>query len=815
MLRRLLLAIVLSLAALAVPAHAAATQYEAESAALSGGAVVNTEHSGYTGTGFVAGYTDGNKGNAATTFAVSAQAGAATVSLRYANGTGATMSLSVYVNGTKIRQTVLPPVGAWNAWGTKDETLTLRAGANTIAYRFDTTDLGNVNLDNITVSEPVAALPYEMETAFLAGGATVATSTGGYSGTGYAAGFTGTGARAIRTVTMPAAGSAVTTVRYTNTTGSAKTLSTYVNGLKTGRLTLPAGTGWLTTTHTPTLRAGLNLIGYQYDTGDTGNVGLDGISVAGAGTLNARGATVPYTEYEAESGSTNAGVIGPDRTYLTQAAESSGRRAVKLDATGEYVQFTLTKPANSIVVRYVVPDNAAGTGTTAPLALYANGTKLRDLSLSSTYSWVYGAYPYHNDPAGGSPHHFYDEVRARLTDLPAGTVLKLQKDASSTAPYYVIDLIDTEQVGSAYAMPADHLSVTSYGAVADDSGDDTAAINSAISAARAQGKGVWIPAGTFVINARVNVAGVSVRGAGQWHTTVRGTNGKGGFYATGSNVQIADLTIAGDVRYRDDQAFDTGIEGNFGTGSLVHNVWMEHVKVGMWIDSGTDGLYVAGVRIRDTFADGVNIHANVRNTRFDQSVVRNTGDDGLAMFSEGAPVTNSAFTFNTVTLPMLANTVGVYGGSGNRVEDNLLSDTVTASAGIAISTRFAPVPFSGTTSVQRNTLARTGGYEPNWPAQLGGLWIYADTADITAPVLVRDVTINDSTYQGLLLSWQKTISNLTLDRVTIAGAGTYGIEAGAAGSATANNVTVTGAASGGLNNLTGYTFVRGQGNSGW
>lgn len=125
------------------------------------------------------------------------------------------------------------------------------------------------------------------------------------------------------------------------------------------------------------------------------------------------------------------------------------------------------------------------------------------------------------------------------------------------------------------------------------------------------------------------------------------------------------------------------------------------------------------------------------------------------------------------------------------------------------------MPFSGTTSVQRNTLSRTGGFEPNWGSQLGALWIYADTADITAPVLVRDLTIVDSTYQAILLSYQKTITNLTLDHITVTGTGGYAIEANAAGNATANYVTVTGATSGGLNNLTGYTFVRGPGNSGW
>ncbi|GAA1667364.1 hypothetical protein GCM10009765_16030 [Fodinicola feengrottensis] len=778
-----------------------------------------TDHTGYTGSGFVGGYTDTNKGNATTSFAVSSSsASMASVALRYANGTGVNMTLSLYVNGTKQQQISLSSPGDWNTWGTETESVSLNGGNNTIAYKFDSTDSGNVNLDNLTVTPttpPGTGPTYDLETAFVSGGPSVAATTGGFTGTGYVTGFTGVGARAIETVNAPAAGAYTATLRFANGTGATKTLSVYLNGLKTGQLSLPAGSGWLTVDQNVSLRAGLNLIGYQYDSGDSGNVSLDNVTVAGSAALANRGATVPYTEYEAESGSTNASVIGPDRTYLTLASESSGRRAVQLSSTGQYVQFTLTKPTNSIVLRYAIPDNAAGTGITAPLALYANGNKIQDLSLSSTYSWVYGAYPYNNDPAGGSGHHFYDEIRAQIGSWPAGTVLKLQKDASSTASYYAIDLIDTEQVAAALAMPANYLSITSYGAVANDSGDDTSAINSAISAAQSQGKGVWIPAGTFITTSRFNVSGVSIRGAGPWYSTLRGTNGKGGFYGTGGNVQLADFTFAGDVRYRDDQNFDSALDGTFGAGSLVFNVWIEHVKVGMWIDSGTSGFYAAGVRIRDTFADGVNIHANVSNIRVDQSVTRNTGDDALAMFSEGSAVTNSAYTYDTATLPLLANTVGIYGGDGNRVEDCLLSDTVNASAGIAISTRFGPVPFSGTTSVQRNTLTRTGGYEPNWAAQLGALWIYADTADITAPVLVKDLSIVDSRYQGILLSFQKTISNLSLDHVAVNGAGTYGIELNAAGSATVSYVTVTGAASGGLNNLTGYTLIRGAGNSGF
>ncbi|MET7396580.1 CBM35 domain-containing protein [Dactylosporangium sp. NPDC005572] len=803
-----------NLAVADVPAPPAGT-YEAESAALSGGAAIATDHSGYTGTGFVGGYVDANKGSAATTFTVPGT-GPRQLTLRYANGTGSAMTLSLYVNGTRITQIALAPTANWDTWATRTDTVTLPNASNTVAYRFDSTDFGNVNLDNLAIagaspSPSTSTSPpaggAELETAFLSGGATTATTIGGYTGGGYATGFTATGARAIRTVNVTAAGTATLTLRYNNTTGGTRTLSAYANGVKAGQLTLPAGTGWLTTTHTLPLRAGLNLVGYQVDSGDTGNVSLDNVAVPGSVALAARGATVAYTEYEAENGSTNATAVGPDRAYLTMAAEASGRRAVRLDNAGKYVQFTLTKPANSLVVRASVPDN----GQNVPLAVYAGGAKVKDLTLNSVYSWVYGAYPYNNDPAGGEPHRFFDEFRTTLPTYPAGTVLRLQNDGSTPI---TVDLVDTELVAGALTAPPNSLPITDYGAVSGG-GDDTAAFNAAVAAARSQGRTLWLPAGTWDVTSRINVDNVTVRGAGQWHTTVRGSNGKGGFYATGANVQIADLTIAGDVRYRDDANFDAALEGNFGTGSLLHNIWVEHTKVGLWASSGTDGLYVAGVRIRDTFADGVNLNNDVRNTRVDQSVLRNTGDDALAMWSYTASVTNSAFTFNTAQLPMLANTAAIYGGNGNRIEDNLFSDTVYASSGIAISTWHGAQPFAGTTSVQRNTLTRTGGYERNWGSAIGGLWLYAEARDITTPVLVRDVDILDSSYQGVLLSWQRTISGVTFDRVRIAGAGTYGIELNAVGTATFNYVTVSGAASGGLSNSMGYAIVRGPGNSGF
>lgn len=80
--------------------------------------------------------------------------------------------------------------------------------------------------------------------------------------------------------------------------------------------------------------------------------------------ISGRGATVPFEEQEAEYAATNGTLIGPDRLYGSLPSEASGRQAVTLDATGEYVEFTLTAAANAMTFRYSLPDDAAGAAWT-------------------------------------------------------------------------------------------------------------------------------------------------------------------------------------------------------------------------------------------------------------------------------------------------------------------------------------------------------------------------------------------------------------------------------------------------------------------
>lgn len=86
-----------------------------------------------------------------------------------------------------------------------------------------------------------------------------------------------------------------------------------------------------------------------------------------------RGATVPFVEHEAEKAAHNGTKIGPDRRYGRLPSEASGREAVTLDSVGEYVEFTLTAPANAVTFRHSLPDSPAGTGRDAAIDLRANG----------------------------------------------------------------------------------------------------------------------------------------------------------------------------------------------------------------------------------------------------------------------------------------------------------------------------------------------------------------------------------------------------------------------------------------------------------
>lgn len=141
-----------------VPFAPNVAKYEAESAHLSGGPSTNKNHWFYSGASFVDGLTSTG---AEVEFQVDVpSSGNYETVLRYANGSTSTQTLSTYVNGIDVNQISLPsPSANWNEWQDHTQTLSLNAGSNTLAYKYDATDSGNVNLDRLLISSTTPGTP--------------------------------------------------------------------------------------------------------------------------------------------------------------------------------------------------------------------------------------------------------------------------------------------------------------------------------------------------------------------------------------------------------------------------------------------------------------------------------------------------------------------------------------------------------------------------------------------------------------------------------------------------------------------------------
>jgi len=396
--------------------------------------------------------------------------------------------------------------------------------------------------------------------------------------------------------------------------------------------------------------------------------------------------------------------------------------------------------------------------------------------------------------------------------LPVGTKVRLIGDTSQT---YTIDVADFYVVPPPYSMPAGYLSVANYGADPTGAKDSFSAFNKAIAAAKGS-NGVWIPAGKYTMSSRVVVDQVTVRGAGPWYSEMHGNDF--GFFGNwapnpSTNVKIYDLAIFGQTTTRDDMEVSSGAGGAL-TSTIIQNIWIEHNKCGMWLDGPFHDLLVTGVTIRNTFADGINFHKGVQNSKVEQCIIRNTGDDSLAMWPEQpGPYGGNTFQFNTLSLPILANTIAIYGGDSNSATDNIVSDTLSFGAGVQIGIRFQSIPLSGTTTSARNTLIRTGSTGYGGPGY-GAIWLFAENAQMSTPIVFTDHEVIDSYYSGIQF-YQGAMTNIVFTNISIDTAD-FALEERTQGSATFNSVVAKNLKTGGQWNCgVPFKIILGTGNSGW
>ena len=438
------------------------------------------------------------------------------------------------------------------------------------------------------------------------------------------------------------------------------------------------------------------------------------------------GAKLGYTTYEAEQSELKNGVVknaSSSEAERATAREASGQAYVDLP-TNASVSFIAQADANAVTIRYTVPDGESGK-----VEVKVNNTVIGTLDLSSKSNWQYlDNYTYHpNDdikvhdtPAADRLARFqFDEVSQLFKEANIKVGDKVTITNIDSTPVG-IDLVDLEKAPDAIRQPENSVSITDFGAVANDGSDDYQAFIAAIESAKASKKSVYIPEGQFDFSRPISLYvpdGIKITGAGQWHTKLHFLNteaakyddkgyasGGGGitFEPGSKDIDLGNLSMDSNLNSRhDEKANYKGISGTLGTGSSIHDIKIEHFEAGVWIGdysknkplNYTDGLTISNATIRNNFADGVNFAQGTSNSTVINSNIRGNGDDGLATWSSHHENTNAHvaennhFLNNTVELGWRAAGIGIFGGKGHEVANNLIKDNANW-GGVRLNTVF-------------------------------------------------------------------------------------------------------------------------------
>jgi hypothetical protein len=536
---------------------------------------------------------------------------------------------------------------------------------------------------------------------------------------------------------------------------------------------------------------------------------------AGAGAYQApntpspsvAGASTPFTTYQAPEGALAGGASvvsltsAPTGEYDSPQGEADGHAYVQLTGNGQSVQWTndTGAPINFINVRASIPDSSTGGGLTATLDLYVNGVLRQAISMNSIQSWEYEGNNNYNgsdeNPADGDPRDFWDEFHAFVTGtpIPAGATFSLQKDSANSASFYWINSIDVWNAPAPAAQPANSLSITSCGAVADDTPtngtaaagatDSTVEIQNCVNEAQTQNEILWIPSGTFYLvgTSSVVVNNITVEGAGYWYSEIYRDVPLPNNTPLGSALQcyschLQSFHIDSDAMSRAEVDGGGGAQDTTGTNWSIEDMWVQHVESSLWA-SGSGGI-VENNLFTSIFADGCNLNnvsltgTSGSNLTATDNFIRGTGDDGMAINSVAyngsttyTAMTGITLTHNTIIAPWGGKGIGVYGGSGHTVDDNFISDTARY-IGLGVG-RFGVngSDMTGAT-VSGNVIVRSGGnaYDQGQPAlHIGNGGDGQNTGTVT-DATVTDNTVIQSVYDGIAFS-TSTNTNLSDNQV--------------------------------------------------
>lgn len=523
--------------------------------------------------------------------------------------------------------------------------------------------------------------------------------------------------------------------------------------------------------------------------------------------------TRPYERYEAEDGlcTTTGQFLLPSDVQTDLQSEASHQQAVQLARKGEYVSWVVNRPGDGLTLRFSLPDNAEGTGTTGTLAVYAGDDRVATMELSSYWAWQYCTdnYPGNTPRTDGIIRMRFDEQHVRLSRrVEQGETLRLERVSEDENPY-TIDFVELEPV-PAPVQPQEGW------AVFDGTGDIADFIGSH------EGKTIYIPEGRWETRQRIYLRkadGTALIGAGMWYSEIYfsapsdniNTYSHRGIEADRSDLRVEGLYLntANNRRYyMEDSRYQVGkaFMGNWGRRSVIRDCWAEHFECGAWIadysGSVSEDLLIEGCRFRNHYADGVNCsQASTRHTVRNCSF-RNNGDDDMASWTTSRRCVGVEYAYCTAENNWRASSLGFFGGTAHRAHHLAIFDALEC--GVRVNADFSGLGFGDTDSLyihditvqhcgcQQGTKGVAGDF---WGNRQGALNIGGTSNYDVQNVVFENITVKDSRLDAVYMQAGsgKRLKNIVLRDVTIDGAGRYGIFYwGAAGNVSYCNLRISG-----------------------
>jgi hypothetical protein len=301
--------------------------------------------------------------------------------------------------------------------------------------------------------------------------------------------------------------------------------------------------------------------------------------------------------------------------------------------------------------------------------------------------------------------------------------------------------------------------------------------------------GVYLPPGDYATAQKFQVylKPVRVIGAGPWYTRFISPstqdNTDVGFQAesTANGSVFANFAYFGNYTSRIDgpgKVFDF----HNTSGMTIDNIWAEH-QICLYWGTNTDNTTIRNSRIRDLFADGLNMTNGSTGNLVTNNEARSTGDDSFALFNAqdagGGENRDNLYENLTSILTWRAAGVAVYGGFANTFRNLYIADTLVYS-GITISSLDFGIPMNGfgaspPTRFENVSIVRAGGHF--WGAQtFPAIWVFS-ASKVFQGIRVSDVDIVDPTYHGIMFQTdyvggqpQNPVTDTVFTNVSISGA---------------------------------------------